>query len=105
MGSTGCDMLLDIHGDEGMTVGPVLCCAPAWTERLKGLQLQLLDAVAAANPDFSVEGSKPHLLYTLEGSSTQSDCGDRMVSRIAVVAHLVSICLHADSASYDHDYQ
>jgi hypothetical protein len=89
--SGGCDLLLDVHGDEGMTDGPVLCCSPAWTPRLVGLQHQLLAAVTAASNDFSAEGSLPHLLYTLEGASSESDCGDRMDSMQAQGANL-SLC-------------
>lgn len=88
MDEHGCDCLLDIHGDEGITAGPILCCAPAWTPRLANLQTQLHSAVSAVNKDFSVEGSTPHLLYTLHGASNDSDCGNRMDNMQAAGANL-----------------
>ena len=57
----GCDLMIDVHGDEGLA-RPVLCCAPAWTPRLEGLQLRFWRRLAELNPDFDLEGSLPHLI-------------------------------------------
>lgn len=90
MQSTGVDFLLDIHGDEGLPFA-VMCCAPAWTERLKRLQLDFYTRLAKINPDFSYEGSLPHLLPTLHGANSEENCGDRM-DRMATQGANLSLC-------------
>ena len=55
------DLLIDVHGDENLPRA-VLCCAPAWDPRLAALQTRFWEALAAANSDFCLADSLPHLI-------------------------------------------
>ena len=74
MEETGVDYCLDVHGDEGLEAA-VMCCAPAWTPRLEGLQLDFYRHLDAINPDFSMSESRPHMIQTLHGANTEDNCG------------------------------
>jgi len=97
--SGGVDYCLDIHGDEGLPHA-VMCCAPAWSERLKLLQVEFHTRLSHLNPDFSAEGSLPHLLPTLHGVSAASNCGDRM-DNMAVEGANLSLCTTQVGHRYD----
>ena len=80
-GGGGCDFVLDVHGDEELP-RPVLCCAPAWTPRLEGLQRRFYSALAAVNQDFSEEGSLQHLITIPPPKPTPSENTGRAPERL-----------------------
>jgi hypothetical protein len=101
MEQSGVDFCLDVHGDEGLPA-PVMCCAPAWTPRLKELQLRFYAKLAAVNQHFSVEGSLPHMLLSppVQEEALDSNCGDRMDNMQSEGANL-TLCSTQVGARFD----
>jgi murein tripeptide amidase MpaA len=57
MDATGCDLCLDVHGDEELPYNFVSGAEgiPGWTERLANLQARFLAAYIESSPDFQTE--------------------------------------------------
>ena len=103
MVGTGCDLLLDVHGDESLS-RPVLCCAPAWTKRLDVLQRRFLRLVCDASGDVDHDGSLGFLLFdpprASDAAALDANCGDRMDNMQSDGANL-TLCSTQAGARFD----
>lgn len=85
MDELGCDMCLDVHGDEELPYNFIAGAEgiPSWTPKMQSLQDQFCDAFQRANPDFQREFGYP---VDKPGDANMSMCTNQIAERFDCLA-------------------